>query len=240
MSVVGDTLHQPKHTSAPTPAVEGREVATKIGAALPRQISGQDATLQMKELGGQWRQMEWPAFFTEFRVAQIMESTLGARPGPTIGNMSFDLQRSYVWDLKVHTSNAGKKAPLNDRLATLECLSDYGGLGYIIVSGTSTPDTDGTFKLWQDQLKGKPSAYVQANQMRGASHRMRKAAFSFQEIHVIWFADHSDLELAQHAGAVTGFQENFRNSNQKPRRGKFLLDLDKLPGTLEVARIPIH
>ena len=222
-----------------TPAQEGHYLATHIGQALPAHITGQTATLEMQKGGGRWRDMEWPAFYAEYRVDQILEKPLSAQKGPCIGNITFDYQREYVWDLKVHSTNLGTKAPLNDRRATQECISNYGGLGYIVVSGPALMDINGTFKRWHDRQKGKPSAYVRANKKRGARSRTRKAAFSYSEIHVIWFGDLSDLHLAQNAGAVTGFQDDFRNSNQTPREGKFQVDLSKIPASLVVAKMAI-
>ena len=222
-----------------TPAEEGHDLATHIRQVLPAHITGEEATVEMQQNGGPWKQMEWPAWYAEFKVNQLLEKPLGAQRGPRIGNIEFDYQREYVWDLKVHSTNSGTKAPLNDRLATIECISNYGGLGYIIVSGPATTDTDGKFKRWHDKQKGKPSAYVNANKKRGASSRPRKAAFSYSEIHVVWFEDLSDLHLAQNAGAISGFQDDFRNSNQTPRKGKFQMDLSKLPESLVVAKMAI-
>jgi len=183
--------------------------------------------------------MEWPGFWVECRVEQHLARVSGLEKGPTYGNVQFDLARNFVWDLKTHSETGSSVTPLNDQEAVVDCVRERGGIGYLIVNGVPTPDSDGSFKRWHDALKGKKSSYVKSNEARGATSRMRKASFEFTTVQGIWIDNESILREGIASGWLKGFQDGMRNSNGNARRSKFSLDLSKIPDSFVIYEQPI-
>jgi hypothetical protein len=206
---------------------------------VPPIVDGREAILQMQDEGSRnWRQMEWIGFWFEHLVETRIAPLLGARSGPTIGNVTFDLQLSRIWDLKVHPEQAGLTAILNDREACNFVVENLGGLGFIIVLGNATYDDQlSSFKAWHDSLKGGNSKYEFARIDRGAPSRRRKVAFVPVSALAIWLADKDEVAQAVNSGWLREFQTGMRNSDGSKRRAKYLLDLSRVPPQNVVATL---
>lgn len=213
--------------TASDPRAEGQLLLTAIADGLPIVIDGKQAIAAMKDGGSShWRQTEWIGFYPEFWFDTNVAEALNAKRGPTFGNMSFDIQRDHVWDLKAHA--AGKKtwAPLNDVEAIEGCINDFGGVGFLVISGPCTYDDDlATFKSWHVSLSGGPSDYSRRIAARGAKSRRRKTSFSPDHLLAFWFSSMTDVKRARNEGWIKGFQTDMRNSNDNPRRAKIQVDL---------------
>lgn len=208
---------------------EGRVLLEAIANGLPDEIDAQEAILSMRDGGSaDWKQMEWIGFYPEFWFVQNLQSKVEAAHGPKFGNMSFDIERQFVWDLKAHSSNATKTsdwAPLNDVEAITDCIPKHDGVGFLVISGPCTYDSDGVFKDWHENLKGGPSEYSKKNAQRGAASRRRKTKFAPDHFVAFRFETISDIDRAQSEGWIKGFQNGMRNSNGKPRRQKLMVKL---------------
>ncbi len=208
---------------------EAQTLIAELRRLMPSRITGKDAILEMQAGGSRnWRQMEWIGFWFEYFVENKLQGLSGFARGPKIGNVTFDLARNFVWDLKSHPEQAGNNLPLNDQEAVRAAVAN-GGLGYVIVIGDAEYDTTGEFKLWHDSLKGKKTAYVLRNEAEGKPSRRRKAEFRPFQLLVIWLANESVIDRGLVEGWLTSFQEGMANSNGVPRRAKFMLRLDKVP-----------
>ncbi len=194
---------------------------------IPTVWDGKQAIMEMKDNGSRhWRQMEWIGFYFQYLCEMHLSSTM-EMPGPQYGNASFDGFLQFPWDFKSHAMNTSNhKIIVNDSEAIANALDEFGAIGLILAMGKVTyNDEDRTFQKWHDALKGKPSAYVLKNRERGAWSRLRKVNFTLQQISFIKITS----DILPNSGV---FQENFRNSNAKPRRKKLLLDLEKLDDNL--------
>lgn len=208
------------------PEDEGRLLVRRIADRLPQTIDAREAIESMRSGGSRhWRQMEWIGFYPEFLFETVIAPDIGAAPGPRYGNMNFDIRRKYVWDLKSHATGVSSWAPLNDVEAVTQCLLDHGGLGFIVLSGSCLYDDDGSFKRWHEQLKGGPSEYSKRIASRGASSRRRKVSYSPDRLVVFRFNSADELARARREGWIKGFQEGMRNSNDRSRRAKIMVDL---------------
>lgn len=201
----------------------GQKIAEILVRKLPTHWDGKFCVNELLAANHNWRQMEWIGFWFEFRARQIL-APLGATLGPTFGNVVFDCAIDGVWDFKAHPVSDGAASPayLNDEEAVLECLKSERHLGWMIAIGEAFYDTDGSFKTWHDELKGKASPYVLAGAKIGRASRRRKAAFELKGI--AWFEFHSatELDTAVCEGWLQrGLQASQRNSNGKSRRAKF-------------------
>ncbi len=214
---------------------EANEIVEGIAEILPRVLDGREAIMMMKNEGSRnWRQMEWIGFWFEHLVDTKVDSALGVRRGPSYGKTRFDIERQFVWDLKAHPAGSADLI-LNDQEAVEECIDEHGGLGFIIVNGTATYDTDGAFKAWHDDLKGKKSDYEVERENRGARSRIRKTSFRPGSIDAVWLADANAISNGRKGGWLGGFQEGMRNSDGQSRRPKYKLNTVTRPSGIVLA-----
>jgi len=219
------------------PETEAARVIEVLQRIMPRHVDGQQAIIQMRDEGSRnWKQMEWIGFWFEHLVERSVRPLIGGRVGPTVGRVTFDLQIDRVWDLKVHPEESGSTVILNDQEATDAVISDFGGLGFIVVWGNATyDDGDGSFKDWHDALKGGTSAYEVERIRRDAPSRRRKTAFRPMGAKALWLPDLETVARAQRTGWLSDFQEGMRNSNGGGRRSKYKVNLEKVPNDVVIA-----
>lgn len=211
------------------PEQEGSLILQAIAEGLPAVIDAREAIVAMKDGGSpNWRQMEWIGFYPEFWFHSEVGPDLGATWGPRFGNMTFDIQRHHVWDLKSHSTDAGSWAPLNDVEAVTTCIESRQGVGFLILSGPCEYDDDGEFKVWHQALSGKRSQYSIRIAERGAKSRRRKVSFQPDHLLAFRFSSLEDLERAREEKWLKGFQEGMRNSNDRARRAKIMVDVDRV------------
>lgn len=213
-------------------AEEGAAIVRTLRSLTGRRWDGRNAITIMKSEGSRhWRQTEWIGFYFEWLGLARLESELRGRPGPTYGRVRFDYEGSHVWDLKTHPTNSGSSTCIvNDASAIRACLQDRGAFGVVILEGRAEYDTSGEFKVWHDRLKETRSAYVVANELRGARTRRRKAAFLPEDCFAVAFTGEADLDRAITDGwANDVFQAGMRNSDGSPRRAKVTIDSARVP-----------
>ena len=205
--------------------VEMNQIFEKLKSNLPTIWDGQESILYMKDNGcTQWRQMEWPGFYFQFMCERILgKDGFMDIPGPKYGNVVFDGFKTIPWDFKAHSIDKDKKdtgkIPTNGYAESLQAISEYGQICFIIITGDSDyDDSDQSFKKWHDELKGGTSKYEEERIARSAPSRRRKINFKPQEL-IFVFVDNDNI------GSCGKFQGEFRNSNGVPRNSKIMIDL---------------
>jgi hypothetical protein len=197
---------------------------------MPRHVDGKSAILEMKDAGSpNWRQMEWIGFWFEHFVDEVFLTESKGLTGPVFGKTQFDMMLSAPWDLKAHPSDI-RQIILNDKSAVDACISQFGTVNYLLISGhTEYDDENRSFKTWHDSIKGGVSKYETTRVSEGRPSRRRKT--SFEPTHLFAFSlDHDTLGSAVQDGSIGLFQEGMRNSNGKPRNAKYIL---KMPVTTQ-------
>lgn len=185
--------------------------------------NGRSAILAMKNAGFRhWKQMEWIGFYFEFLCEKNL-SKVAEIPGPRYGRTCFDALIDIPWDFKAHAINtSAHNIIVNDSEAIRNAIKKYGRIGLILALGDVVyNDEKRTFQKWHQKIKGGKSQYEAARIKRGAWSRFRKVSFRLRQIAFIILSSKS----IQNAGS---FQSDFRNSNGRLRRGKILIDLEKL------------
>lgn len=172
-----------------------------------------------------WRQSEWPGFYFEYREAALGDPEF--QRGPRYGNVTFDLQSKLVWDLKVHVGDGGM-VPLNDQEAVQDCINETGFLGWMILIGTATYASDDD-REWHTNFKGGLSAYSKSNRAAGKPRRRIKGTFTPERIVGFGISGIDALEKALKEGWLTGFQKGMKNADGRPRRAKYMANLDAIP-----------
>ena len=209
----------------------------KLQKGLPHIWDGKASIEYMKETGcHHWKQMEWPGFYFQFMCENILgENDFMECPGKKYGNVEFDGFKIINWDFKAHSIDPAKrdggKIPTNGYDETMQAINEYGQVCFIVGSGVSTYDTDGSFKKWHDELKGGISKYEKERVERKAPSRRRKTSFSFDELVFVWV----NAETIQYCGK---FQSAFRNSNGTARNAKVMIDVNNT--NLEIYKFKIN
>ncbi|MBC8141538.1 MAG: hypothetical protein H7Y38_08870 [Armatimonadetes bacterium] len=194
-------------------------------ATLPVDWDGKASILKLQEASYNWRQMEWWAFYFEYLCREVLADTFTI-PGERFGNVGFDLKRSVNWDLKSKAIKSDDhQAILNDKTAMQETIAKYGEHGVVIaLCDVEYNDVERTFQAWHSELKGGKSKYETERETRTNVSRYRKTRALLTELLILRFTA-DDLENL-------GTMKQGRNSNGKPRREKYLLDLEDASGFL--------
>lgn len=142
---------------------ETMEISEIVYRHTPRKMDGVAAIREMKEAEfSKWAHTEWQGFYFEFKVRPHLINTLGGGP-VKVERTEFDYSLSYIWDMKVHSSQgqSGKKSTsgcqLNDGYS-MEIAVKETGLGLIVLSGIPLYDWEFTkwFKVFRNTSKGEP------------------------------------------------------------------------------------
>ena len=185
----------------------------------PKFWDGKTCILELKEANYNWRQMEWWAFYFEWKVKNMLNGKFQLM-GDRFDNVNFDLKGTINWDLKAKAIKSDDhKVILNDRSAMEQSIENHGFHGEIIaLCDVEYNDHDRSFQKWHTELKGGKSAYEIERENRTSISRYRKTKAELTEI-VLLVLQKNDLEKLS-------IMRQGRNSNGKPRPEKYMLDLE--------------
>lgn len=219
-------------------SVEATLLLGIFSSGLPQTIDGRKAITEMKLMDSKhWRKTEWIGFYPEFWFEEYAMDGVRARVGPTIGNVTFDIEREFVWDLKAHSNGSSNWAPLNDLRAVEHCIATHGGIGFLVLSGDCEyDDEEKTFKRWHERLQGGPSDYSKKMAAKGKKSRRRKVSFSPKHFLAFRFESLDELQNALAEGWIRDFQEGMPNSGGSARKAKFQVNIEKIPDWAIAAR----
>ncbi|WP_278236064.1 hypothetical protein [Isoptericola sp. AK164] len=229
---------------------EAAELVEALQRGLPAHWDGRECVQWMRESGStQWRQMEWPGFYFEERLREILNETFPTPPvgGPRtrFGSTVFDYASSTrVWDAKAHTAwthahpsdglpakRSASTMWLNDAWAVRECIAEQ-GLGFIVVDGTAGVDVTGDFRDWHRafaESDGRPlSGYVAST----GNSRPRKASWAPLLLRALWIEDIASLDSAIAAGWIVQKEQPDWGAGEarRARRDKFQCKLARADG----------
>jgi hypothetical protein len=222
---------------------ETKSILNVLNQKFQESIDGKNAINEMKNKGfSNWKQMEWPGWYFEDVGRDVLIDMIGGSKGPTYGRTQFDYMNEHVWDMKFHAINDkhGNYNPwliLNDTYSIEQAITDFGGLGFMILSAIVTYDKTGEFKQWHDMMKGGKSSYEWKRIKRGAPSRIRKTSFTIQSWTFLFFDDFLDLKNGKSAGWAGGFQKGMRNADGSTRKEKIKINIDQLPNRYIILKI---
>ncbi|PKQ14570.1 MAG: hypothetical protein CVT68_11210, partial [Actinobacteria bacterium HGW-Actinobacteria-8] len=198
---------------------------------------GRAAVEEMRDDGcSQWRQMEWPGFYYEYRGLRAlyngMERRTWSHPAQKYGVTVFDYAHHYVWDMKAHTESVRAEvsgetvrgrstAPLNDHHSTDLCAADT-GVGLLVLNGEALVDETKAFDLWHRAVTKDGRARVDQRIAAATFSRARKKAFTPLTISAYRWNDMNDVLAARSAGALA-FMYQGRQASGAARPAKYAL-----------------
>lgn len=201
--------------------VEDIEIIKNNIISIPKNWDGKTSILELKEANYNWKQMEWWAFYFEFKCYDLLKGEFKI-PGDKFGNVKFDMKRNINWDLKAAAIKSHNfNIILNDVDAmnlSVEKNKYHGEL--IGLCDVEYNDADRSFQKWHTELKGGMSKYEEGRIKRTAISRYRKTKAILEEI-VILVLDKKSLNK------LSIMQQGI-NSNGKQRNNKYLFELDKI------------
>jgi hypothetical protein len=182
---------------------------------------GKSCILELKEANYNWRQMEWWAFYFEFKVRAILRDHFQF-PGDKFNNVSFDMKGALNWDLKASAvESGGRGVILNDRSAMEQSIEAHGVHGEIIaLFNVEYDDSNRTFQKWLIELKGGMSDFEKKRELRTPVSRRRKTKANLTKIVL--------LILRKETLGHLKVMRQGRNSNGTPRREKCMFDLKSI------------
>lgn len=188
---------------------------------LPKIWDGKKSILELKEADYHWRQMEWWAFYFEFKSVELLKNKF-TFPGDSFGKVTFDFRGTINWDLKASAIKSDShKIILNDVAAMNLSIQKHGYHGEVIaLCDVEYNDINRTFQKWHMKLIGKKSKYVQERELRTSLSRYRKTKAELVEILILLISgsDISKLDILKQG----------RNSNGNPRKPKYMLNLENI------------
>lgn len=203
-----------------------KEISTRL-KKIHKVWNGKEAILEMKQSGfAHWRQMEWIGFYFQFLCEKFLQDIFEFQK-PRYNNVAFDGFYKIPFDFKAHAMNTSShQIIVNDSEAIANAIKEFGKVGLLLALGkVEYNDEERTFQQWHEKLKGGLSRYSQNRIARGAWSRLRKVEFDLQQISFIEITDKTLVKCGS-------FQQDFRNSNGRPRRKKVLMDLEKIDNEL--------
>lgn len=193
----------------------------KLLKALPKYWEGKACVLELKEADYNWRQMEWWAFYFEYKCMQLLNEKFQI-PGDKFNNVQFDLKGQINWDFKAAAIKTHVyKIILNDVEAMKQSIKLHGYHGEIIaLCYVEYNDVNRSFQKWHTELKGGKSKYELERELRTSVSRYRKTKSILTEIIFIVLSQ-KDLDTLD-------IMKQGRNSNGNPRKEKYMFDLEML------------
>ena len=203
---------------------EANLLVTALTQSCPRHWEGRSCVEEMLTAEySKARQTEWIGWYFEFVGLPALINAYGGGPR-RIGATEFDYARSFVWDLKAHAQeglmtphDVVGQAPLNDRESILQCVRESHSIGFLVLSGASTLDADGTFDTWHRRKRGSVKE-------RSTKSRALKASFSPVTVDAYVFQGVKGLKSALDQKVLTSFQQG-RQQSGAARRPKLKLNL---------------
>lgn len=186
---------------------------------LPKEWDGRECILELKKADYQWRQMEWWAFYFEYKCMLLLRD-ICEFPGDRINRVTFDMKYHINFDLKAKAIKSDEhNVILNDTEAMELAIQEHGFHGEIIaLCDVEYNDEDRTFQKWHSELKGGLSAYEKERIRRTATSRYRKVRAELCEVLIIVLEKKDLVKLDCYRQG--------RNANGKPRPPKYMINLE--------------
>ena len=187
----------------------------------PTVWEGKTCVLELKEANYNWRQMEWWAFYFEYKFKELSSGSI-IFPGDKYGTVTFDMKGEMNWDLKAKAIKSDNHSViLNDKLAMEKAMGEHGYHGEVIaLCDVEYNDTDRSFQRWHTELKGGFSKYEIRRRKRTSISRYRKTKAELTEVLFVILKE-SDLKN------LSTMKQGI-NSNDQPRPPKYMLNLEKI------------
>lgn len=182
-----------------------------------------------------WKELEWPGFFIKHVAQDHFENNEASDINPLTEGKKYRIKGDYLWDIRFHDVNKDPMIILTDATDFENDVRTNNGMGVVIINSLVIPDEDDSFRLAIEKMKGGPSDYEIKRREEGVSPRRRKAGFwAYWGIAI--FIKPEDIIGNSETWLIGTFQNTMRNSDDKPRGAKYIIDMVNLPDDKEVGR----
>lgn len=186
-------------------------------------VEAREAILEMQEKGGQWRQVEWPAWFLTMKFRELPIEKYGDIFETHDRKMQHLLKGEYIWDLRFNSYNAREAGtvPFMSYENLYQILEEFGGIGLLIANCHVEDDQTGDVYRFQEELKGRSTDYTEereADPERKEHHR--RSRFYIITLHSYFFTPDDFGKGADEGWLGKHFQAVARQQDGGQRTGK--------------------
>jgi hypothetical protein len=199
---------------------EVKRISSIAVDATPLDMNGKNCVTEMRDVEYKegWRQTEWQGWYFQMKMQEALTTQIGGGR-KKIFNTEFDYVYRNIWDLKAHSifnakGKSQKEAQLNDSEAMDAAISN-GGLGLIVLNGVPTYDME--FTRWHKAFRGNNT---------GEPRKTLKSHFVANSLEIFFIPSTDRLQEAIAKKELKSKPQG-KNSNGKPRKDKYWLDLEK-------------
>lgn len=182
-----------------------------------------------------WKELEWPGFFIKHIAQDFFENHKKSKIKPFTEGKKYRLKGEYLWDIRFHDVDKDPLIILIDASDFENDIKQYNGMGIIIINAVVIPDKDDKFRLEIEEMKGGLSEYEKKRRAEGIEPRQRKAGF-YAYWGIAYFISPEDILGNTDTWLMSNFQKNMRNSDDKPRNAKYIIDMENVPDEKIIAK----
>ncbi len=196
-------------------------------------IDGKNALTWMEaNIGAYFAEVEWAGYFIKFIAQSHFENT-GLLAKESVGKSHLLRGEKITWDIRIHDVENNPIVILNHVNELENAINKDGSRGIIVLHAHYDLDDDtGNFQLFQEKMKGGKSPVELRYRKEGRPTRRRKTGFIlyYGQAILITQQDIDDPPLW-----LSSYRPG-RNSDKKPRKPKYLIDLENLDVQGEITR----
>jgi len=193
-------------------------------------IDGRDALTEMKDVGFPgWGEVEWAGYYLKYLMQKICNDRLSGIIEPlNLTHKRHFIKGQFVWDARFSADDKNE-VPLGAVEEYADIIHTNKGIGIFVADCTVIKDERGSFRRFQEDMKGEVSDYEIKSENEGKNPQPRKEAFMIRKVYAYFFTLADLQEGVRNRWAKDSFQQNMKNSNDQPRGGKYLIKIDSVP-----------
>lgn len=176
-----------------------------------------------------WGEVEWAGYYLKFLLQKTCSDQLAGlvEPFDLIHKRHF-VKGQYVWDIRFSADDKNE-VPLGAVDEYAGIMEANNGIGVLVADSAVFKDESGSFRRFQEEMKGEISDYEIKAEVEGKNPQPRKEAFMIHKVYAYFFT-YADLEEGvRNRWAKDSFQQAMKNSNDLPRGGKYSIKKDSVP-----------
>jgi len=172
-------------------------------------VEAREAIFEMQKNHGQWRQVEWPAWFLKMKFRELPIKKL--------------LKGNYIWDHRFNAYNAREAGtvPFMSYENLHQLLEEFGGIGLLISNCYVEDDQTGDVYRFHEKLKGGSTEYTEEREADPErKEHVRRSLFYIITMHTYFFSPDDFTKGADEGWLGKHFQATARQSDGGERTGK--------------------
>lgn len=194
-------------------------------------VDGQEAIIEMKEKGWNWKEVEWPGFYLKHKIRELVISRYPSDFEEYNQGKLYLVKGEHIWDTRFNVQQRGtwNHVPFMSTDNINKLIEECNGIGVLVVNAIANYDLGFAFYDWHEELKERPSDYTEQREAEGRPSRVRKIAFMITRVYAYYFPNDSIHQGVDEGWINPSFQSTARQQDGGLREGKYELLIDGIP-----------